>query len=158
MPTFAPGLYDPDAESRFDKIVVVPDNFTQTSAHLIPHNFVPTDSNHNSAFVSWHHPRYGVIPAAVSIKFIKKGARIEGHHNLPYHLGDTKYKEAWREINDKDWIYEAIGEASRPSGEANNNNQTAAGQERIPPMVDDEDIHRAWHAYATQVLKLSDLR
>ena len=84
----------------------------------------------------------------MAVTDIREGEEVVCHKNLPYHLAPTWYKEEWRVKIDLDYRYEAIGEASRRKYDSN--------QTKIAPMVDDEELYRAFHRYAKETLQLSD--
>ena len=143
IPTFYPHVYDPNPLSKFTQIVYVPSDFNATSGHKIKHAF----DEPNCAFVTAHHPKFGVIPAAKTAVKVSANQELQCHYNLPYFLGKTWYKEGWRTHIDRDWRYEPIGkrEGRREVGVA------------IPPMMDDENLYREFYAHATHVLHLDGL-
>ena len=132
-----------DAKVRkYSKIVHVPNTGQcRTLGHLIRHSFW----HWNCAFVTTHHPRYGIIPAVVTTGPIAKGQELMCHHNLPFHVAGARYQERWREEVDEDW----------PGGPFGNRGGRREKGLEIPPMLDDDGLYDKFSEFATTTLRLS---
>lgn len=104
-------IFDP---SRKNGTIDIPfefrdlDKYCATLAHKTNHSFLP-----NAEFVSYDHPKYGLVPCLVSNHDIRAGEEIFVHYG--YHLDGCPewYEEAWRSGNypvpdslkeeDRDW-------------------------------------------------------
>ena len=90
-------IFDP---SRKNGTIDIPlefrclDHYKATLAHKTNHSFLP-----NAEFVSYDHPKYGLVPSLVSNHDIKEGEEIFVHYG--YHLDGCPewYEEAWRSGN-----------------------------------------------------------
>lgn len=133
---------------QFSKVVHVPPKAkakarpSSTLGHKIKHSF----SHWNCVFVSTHHPRYGLVPTALTVEKIEKGQEILCHHNLPFHMASQQYQERWRAEIDGDWVDGPLGHrrrGRRPQGQ------------RITSFLTDQDLHTEFVSYAVNVLGLS---
>jgi hypothetical protein len=79
-------------------VVYLPDDigkdlgkYRATLGHKINHSVL----GHNCRFVEQFHPRFGVIPAAVTLKEVEAGSEFLCHYDIPFENGDPWYQELW---------------------------------------------------------------
>ncbi len=67
------------------------EKYRATLGHKINHS----NLKHNCRFIEQFHPRFGIIPAAFTIKEVEENKEIVCNYDMTFDQGSPWYQELW---------------------------------------------------------------